>query len=216
MCVRECERAGLKRACPTGKMPFVALVDAEAKRLDSRVVVCGPANAGKSAWLQQVCSSTPGAQPVQSVGDEPGGVPHELLWVELGEIRGYTTRFHLTAAAGAPDEREHRRMLLQHVDGIVFVADASPGRDRDNAAAFSELETLLGDWGTPLAGIPLVVFVNKRDLPGAVAVEEIARQLGKSESVLNLHGGSASTGDGVLDSFKAIAKLVLGHLAKTD
>jgi hypothetical protein len=194
----------------------VALVDAEGKRLDSRVVVCGPAHAGKSAWLKQVCAASGGAQTVQSVGDEPGGVPHELLWVELGEIRGYTTRFHLTAAAGTPDEREHRRMLLQHVDGIVFVADATPGRDRDNAAAFSELETLLGDWGTPLAGMPLVVFVNKRDLPGAVSVDEIARQLGKTDSQLALQGGSASTGDGVLDSFKAIAKLVLGALAKND
>ena len=197
-------------------MSRVALIDAQEKRLDSRVVVYGPAHAGKSAWLRQLCTATGAAEAVQSLGDEPGGAPHELLWVGLGEIRGYTTRFQLTAVAGAPDEREHRRMLLQHVDGLVFVADATPGRDRDNAASFSELETLLGDWGTPLAGIPLVVFVNKRDLPGAVTVEEIARQLGRGDSALALLGGSATTGDGVLDSFKAIAKLVLGALAKTE
>jgi signal recognition particle receptor subunit beta len=194
----------------------VALIDAQANRIDSRVVVCGPARAGKSAWLQQVCTATGSAEAVQSVGEEPGAVPHELLWIELGEIRGYNTRFQLTSVAGAPEEREHRRMLLQHVDGIVFVADATPGRDRDNAASFSELETLLGDWGTPLSGIPLVVFVNKSDLPGALTVEEVARQLGRGDAALALLPGSATTGDGVLDSFKAIAKLVLGTLAKSD
>jgi signal recognition particle receptor subunit beta len=194
----------------------VALVDAEAQRIDSRVVVCGPAHAGKSAWLQQVCTATGSTEAVQSVGDEPGAVPHELLWIGLGEIRGYTTRFQLVSVAGAPEEREHRRMLLQHVDGIVFVADATPGRDRDNLASFSELETLLGDWGTPLSGMPLVVFVNKCDLPGAVDADEIARQLGRNDATLTLVAGSATTGDGVLDAFKTIAKLVLGTLAKSD
>jgi mutual gliding-motility protein MglA len=204
------------RAGAAGKMTRVALIDAQENRIDSRVVVVGPAHAGKSTWLKQVCTLTGGTEAVQTVGEEPGGVPHELLWVGLGEIRGYSTRFQLSAVAGAPEEREHRRMLLQHVDGIVFVADATPGRDRDNAAALSELETLLGDWGTPLTGIPLVVFVNKCDLPGAISLADVARQLGHGESTSTLMAGSATTGEGVLDSFKAIAKLVLGALAKTD
>jgi signal recognition particle receptor subunit beta len=204
----------LKRRAAAGKLSFVALIDAEAQRVDCRVVVYGPAQAGKTTWLTHVAKATDG-ELVQPSADEASASHHELAWVGLGEIRGYTTRFQLTAPIGTAEHREARRMLLQHVDGLVFVADATPGRDRDNAASFSELGTMLGDWGTPLAGIPLVVFVNKCDLPGAVDVDEVVRQLGR-EAPANVASGSATTGDGVLDAFKAVAKLVLGALAKPE
>jgi mutual gliding-motility protein MglA len=195
----------------------VALIDAEAHRLDSRVVVYGPAGAGKSAWLKQVYSAAGGSEPIQTLGDDPNAPQFELMWIGLGEIRGFATRFQLTTTMGVPEEREHRRMLLQHVDGVVFLADALPGRDRDNAASFTELETMLGDWGTPISGgLPLVVFVNKRDLPGALSETEVAGPLlaHRGDATVPVLGGSATTGDGVVDSFKAIVKLVLGSLAK--
>lgn len=196
-------------------MAIVALIDAEERRIDSRVVVVGPAQAGKSAWLQHVHGAMGGAEPLQISGDDPAA-QHELAWIGLGEVRGYATRFQLTTTAGAPEQRDHRRMLLQHVDGIVFVADAAPGRDRDNAAAFSELETMLGDWGTPLAGVPLVVFVNKRDLPGAVDIDAVVAPLVRNDTPPTVVAGSATSGEGVLDSFKTIAKLVLGSLARPE
>jgi signal recognition particle receptor subunit beta len=210
-----CTPFGIEAACTRWQDGAVALIDADARRIDSRVVVFGPAQAGKSAWLHHVHGAMGGAEPVQVSGDDPAA-QHELAWIGLGEVRGYTTRFQLTTTAGAPEQRDHRRMLLQHVDGIVFVADAAPGRERDNAASFSELETMLGDWGTPLAGIPLVVFVNKRDLPGAVDVDAVAAPLARHDTPPTVVAGSATTGDGVLDSFKTIAKLVLGALARPE
>lgn len=193
----------------------MALVDADERRIDSRVVVVGPARAGKSAWLQHVHGAMGGQEPLQISGEDPAA-QHELAWIGLGEVRGYTTRFQLTTTAGAPEQRDHRRMLLQHVDGIVFVADAAPGRERDNAAAFSEVETMLGDWGTPLAGIPLVVFVNKRDLPGAVDVDAVVAPFVRNDTPPTVVAGSATSGECVLDSFKTIAKLVLGALARPE
>lgn len=195
----------------------MALIDAEAHRLDSRVVVYGPEGAGKTAWLKHVYSAVGGSEPIQTLGDDPSAPHFDLVWIGLGEIRGFATRFQLTTTIGAPEDREHRRMLLQHVDGVVFLADASPGRDCDNAASFSELETMLGDWGTPISGgLPLVVFVNKRDLPSALTENAVAAPLlaNRGEATVPVLGGSATTGDGVLDSFKAIVKLVLGSIAK--
>ncbi|HET6584844.1 MAG TPA: GTPase domain-containing protein [Nannocystaceae bacterium] len=195
----------------------MALIDEEAHRLDSRVVVYGPAGAGKTAWLEHVYASAGGSEPIQQLGDDPSAPRFDLMWIGLGEIRGFATRFQITTTIGALEDREHRRMLLQHVDGVVFLADALPGRDRDNQASFTELETMLGDWGTPISGgLPLVVFVNKRDLPGALTEAEVAAPLlaNRGEPTVPVLGGSATTGDGVLDSFKTIVKLVLGSLAK--
>jgi len=197
----------------------VALIDSEAKRIDSRVVIHGPSGAGKSAFLQQVHAAFPGSEPVQSIEADAGTGPHELVWISLGELRGLTTRIQFTTTAGTPETREHRRMLLQVVDGIVLVVDALPGRDRDNAASLGELETLLGDWGTPLSTLPLLVFVNKCDLPGALAPAEVAAPLlahleRSGDPPPPVLSGAAKTGDGVNEAAKSIAKLVLASLAK--
>ncbi len=70
-----------------------------------------------------------------------------------------------------------------------------------------ELETLLGQ--ERLAGASLLVFANKRDLPGALPMSEIASALGL-ESIEGRHWSiaecSAVTGEGLEQGVKWIVQ----------
>jgi hypothetical protein len=60
--------------------------------------------------------------------------------------------------------------------------------------------------------IPYVLQLNKRDLPNIVPIEDLAAELRrKGEPVVE---AVASTGTGVFDTLKAVAKQVLTELRK--
>jgi signal recognition particle receptor subunit beta len=61
--------------------------------------------------------------------------------------------------------------------------------------------------------IPYVLQLNKRDLPNAMAVPELTKQLRKKgEPVLE---AVAVTGQGVFETLREVAKLVLAELKKS-
>ena len=98
------------------------------------------------------------------------------------------------------------------VDGVVFVADSQPARLDANLESLDNLRENLTERGYDLESLPFVVQYNKRDLPGAMPVEEL-------RALLNVTGApdfeaSAVTGDGVFDTLKAIARQVLVELKK--
>jgi hypothetical protein len=58
--------------------------------------------------------------------------------------------------------------------------------------------------------IPYVLQLNKRDLPGAMPVEDLAKQLQvKGEPIIE---AVAVTGQGVFETLREVAKLVLTDL----
>ena len=64
------------------------------------------------------------------------------------------------------------------------------------------------DFGT----IPYVLQLNKRDLPGVLPIDELTKRLQvKGEPVLE---GVAVTGQGVFETLREVAKLVLAELKK--
>jgi signal recognition particle receptor subunit beta len=66
--------------------------------------------------------------------------------------------------------------------------------------------------GYDLLKIPYVLQLNKRDLGNIISVEDLASELQrKGEPVIE---AVASTGQGVFDTLKAVAKQVLTELRK--
>jgi len=78
--------------------------------------------------------------------------------------------------------------------------------------SLKNLQTNLKMQGYDLMKVPYVLQLNKRDLPSAVPVEQLVKQLQiKGEPYFE---ASAVKGVGVFDTLKAIAKLVLNELKK--
>ena len=74
------------------------------------------------------------------------------------------------------------------------------------------LRTTLAEQGYSLDSIPFVVQYNKRDMPGVAPVDELHQMLNPN-NVPDFEG-VATTGVGVFDTLKAVAKLVLTELRK--
>jgi signal recognition particle receptor subunit beta len=122
-------------------------------------------------------------------------------------IEGYQTKFLLYTVPGQVVYNATRELVLRGVDGLVFVADSDPDRWDANMEAWQNLLQTLQNNGRDLSEIPLVFQYNKRDLPNAVPLAELERQL-------NPHGfpafeAAAPAGKGVLETLEVLSSEVL-------
>ena len=96
--------------------------------------------------------------------------------------------------------------------GAIFVADSQVERMDANDESLENLRINLQEQGYDLDTLPYVIQYNKRDLPNVAPVEEM-------RALLNPNGvpdfeACATTGEGVFDTLKATARLVLIQLRK--
>jgi signal recognition particle receptor subunit beta len=81
-----------------------------------------------------------------------------------------------------------------------------------NIEALENLEENLKEHGYEFAKIPYVLQLNKRDLPSAMPIEQLKKDLvRKGEPVFE---AVAFQGTGVFETLKDVAKQVLGELKK--
>jgi signal recognition particle receptor subunit beta len=105
-----------------------------------------------------------------------------------------------------------RKLILKGVDGVVYVADSQIERMEANIESLENLRTNLQEQGYNLDKLPYVVQYNKRDLPNVAPVDQL-RELLNPTKVPDFEA-SATTGTGVFDTLKAVAKAVLTELKK--
>jgi signal recognition particle receptor subunit beta len=90
------------------------------------------------------------------------------------------------------------------------VADSQEERLDANLETLENLREHLKEHKLEFATIPYVLQLNKRDLPGVMSVEDLTKQLqAKGEPVIE---AVAINGDGVFETLREVAKLVLTEL----
>jgi len=193
----------------------MSFINYSSREINCKIVYYGPGLCGKTTNLQYIYSKTaPEAKGkmISLATETERTLFFDFLPLSLGDIRGFRTRFHLYTVPGQVFYDASRKLILKGVDGVVFVADSQLERLEANIESFENLKVNLKEQGYDIANIPLVVQYNKRDLPNISSVEEL-------RSVLNTNGYAdyeaiATTGGGVFETLKAIAKLVLLELKK--
>lgn len=190
----------------------MARVDANAKRIEAKVVYAGPAGAGKRTNLAKLEAEIPGAQWLR-----PGALVEDpdprFLVVSLGQMKGYTPAFLVRAM---PDDSALREQWLLKEDGlvpdaIVFVADSDPAKVSANQAALAELTALLAKANVPPADVTWAFQWNKRDVAGALGIDALAAL---NTAKAPAFEAVATNGTGVKDTFLAVAKKILLDLRK--
>jgi signal recognition particle receptor subunit beta len=185
------------------------------REINCKIVYYGPGLCGKTTNLQYIYNKTnPDAKGkmISLATETERTLFFDFLPLALGEIRGFKTRFHLYTVPGQVFYDASRKLILKGVDGVVFVADSQIARMEANVESLENLRTNLAEQGYSLDKLPYVIQFNKRDMPGIAPVDEL-RQLLNTSAVPDFEG-VASTGVGVFDTLKAVAKLVLSHLKK--
>jgi len=185
------------------------------REINCKIVYYGPGLCGKTTNLQYIYTKTnPEAKGkmISLATETERTLFFDFLPLALGEIRGFKTRFHLYTVPGQVFYDASRKLILKGVDGVVFVADSQIARMEANVESLENLRTNLAEQGYSLDKLPYVIQYNKRDMPGIAPVEEL-RALLNPANVPEFEG-VASTGVGVFDTLKAVAKLVLSALKK--
>jgi mutual gliding-motility protein MglA len=136
----------------------------------------------------------------------------DFLPLDLGTVRGFRTRFHLYTVPGQVFYDASRKLILRGVDGVVFVADSQEERLDANLEALENLNENLKEHGYDFNKIPYVLQFNKRDLPSALPIEDLKRELvRRGEPTLE---AVAFQGKGVFETLKEVARQVLVELKK--
>jgi mutual gliding-motility protein MglA len=192
----------------------MSMINYASREINCKLVYYGPGLGGKTTNLEYVygkVSPETRGKLISLATEHERTLFFDFLPVDLGSIRGFTTRFHLYTVPGQVYYNASRRLILKGVDGLVFVADSQAERMDANIAALENLYENLLDYGYDATQLPIVLQWNKRDLPNALPVEELRRQL--NPMGLSAFEAVATTGVGVFDTLKAVSKLVLKSLS---
>ena len=193
----------------------MTFINYASREINCKIVYYGPGLCGKTTNLQYIFDSTaPQARGklISLATETDRTLFFDFMPLELGTVRGFKTRFHLYTVPGQVFYDASRKLILKGVDGVVFVADSQEERMDANIESLYNLEENLQSQGYDLMKIPYVLQLNKRDLSNIVTVDDLAAELQrKGEPVVE---AVASTGQGVFDTLKAVAKQVLTELRK--
>lgn len=193
----------------------MTFINYAAKEINCKIVYYGPGLGGKTTNLQYIYNRTAPERKGKMISlatEADRTLFFDFLPLDLGSIRGFTTRFHLYTVPGQVFYDASRKLILKGVDGVVFVADSQRERMEANVESIRNLESNLKEHGFDLRTVPLALQFNKRDLPGAMPNDEMYRMLNyKREPTFE---AVATQGTGVFDTLKAVAKQILVELRK--
>jgi signal recognition particle receptor subunit beta len=181
-----------------------------AKEIHCKIVYYGPSLGGKTTNLRWVYQNTSGENKSE-LYNIPTDIERTLFFdflpLNIGEIRGYKTRFHLYTVPGQVVYDASRKLILKGLDGVIFVADSQRERMEENIESMRNLQKNLEAQGYDIREVPLVLQYNKRDLPNAASLKELRAEL-------NFHNcpdfeAEASSGKGVMESLKTVSKSII-------
>ena len=192
----------------------MALVNDRTKEINCKIVYYGPGLGGKTTNIQHIYDTTQasGKGELKTLDtDNERTIFFDFLPLDIGDIRGYKTRFHLYTVPGQVVYDASRKLILKGLDGVIFVADSQIERMDENLEALRNLERNLEQQGYDIREIPLIMQYNKRDLPNVASLAEM-------RSALNPYNAPeiescASEGKGVFESLKTVSKSII-HVLK--
>jgi signal recognition particle receptor subunit beta len=193
----------------------MSFINYASREINCKIVYYGPGLCGKTTNLQYIYQKTNPdirGKMISLATETERTLFFDFLPLALGNIRGFKVRFHLYTVPGQVFYDASRKLILKGVDGVIFCADSQLERVDANAESLDNLRLNLQEQGYDLDKLPYVIQYNKRDLPNVASMDEL-RALINTQGVPDFEA-SATTGEGVFDTLKACARLVLIELRK--
>jgi len=191
----------------------MSFINYSSREINCKIVYYGPGLCGKTTNLQFIYNKTNPdlkGKMISLATETERTLFFDFLPLALGQIRGFKTRFHLYTVPGQVFYDASRKLILKGVDGVVFVADSQIERMEANLESLENLKLNLAEQGYELSNTPCVMQYNKRDLPNAAPLEEIRKLLNAAQ--MPEFEACATNGQGVFETLKAVARLVLSDL----
>jgi len=192
----------------------MSMINYASREINCKIVYYGTGLGGKTTNLEYIYSrvnpETKGKM-ISLATESERTLFFDFLPIDLGEVRGFKTRFHLYTVPGQVYYNASRRLILKGVDGIVFVADSQEARAEANIESMHNLYENLETYGYDLENIPFAIQYNKRDMSNILPVEELRAQINPM-GVPDFEG-VAIEGKGVFETLSCVSKMVVEALS---
>lgn len=191
----------------------MAIFNYAAREMTAKIVYYGPGLSGKTSSIQyihQKISPKSKGKLVSLATETDRTLFFDFFPVEFGQIGGFKVKFNFYTVPGQVFYNTTRKLVLKGADAVVFVADSQSGMMEQNLESLENLRMNLKahniDWET----VPFVLQYNKRDIPGALPLEEMRRRLNPGR--VPEFETSATTGMGIMEAMKTVCRMVLEHI----
>ena len=183
----------------------MAVVNYKSREISCKIVYFGPSLGGKTTSMSGIHEKSPPSNrsDLQCVDtEEDRTLFFDYFSLDVSDVSGLKIKFQIYGVPGQVHYRSTRKMVLNGVDGIVFVVDSDADRLGNNLESFLDMKSMLAEYGYDFETIPLVFEWNKRDLENVTPVEHLERMLNKQkcpsfETV-------ATQGKNIIEAFKQI------------
>ncbi|MHB9053190.1 MAG: GTP-binding protein [Thermoleophilia bacterium] len=190
----------------------MALINLAAGEINYKIVYYGCALGGKTTSIQYIyrkVNPQVKGKLVSIATEEERTLYFDFLPLDLGKVRGLKTRFHLYTVPGQRQYNASRKLVIQGVDGIVFVVDSQLNRLDDNVEAYLNMWDNLEDQGDSPMDLGMVMQYNKRDLSDIFTSKDLDDLLNQTNSPAV--ESCALTGEGVFEALKNVSKQVMAR-----
>jgi mutual gliding-motility protein MglA len=188
----------------------MSLVNYGTKEITYKLVYYGPGLGGKTTNLKYIHSqldSTSRGNLVSLATETERTLFFDFMPLDLGKVKDFTVKMGVYTVPGQIEYNRSRQLILDDVDGIIFVADSAANRLEDNVASLLNMIENLAQYQVKLDELPWLIQYNKRDLDDALPLYQL-------EQAVNIHKvpsfeAVALDGRGVFATLKALTGLVV-------
>jgi signal recognition particle receptor subunit beta len=183
-------------------------LNAEAREIAVKVVYYGPALSGKTtnlqALFQKIDPKVRGRLMTLDTKDDRT-LFFDMMPVFFKTAAGMKVKVKLYTVPGQVMHESTRRIVLQGTDAVAFVADSRRGEASSTLAYWQNMLKNLEANGLDYRTLPIVIQLNKRDLPDARGDDDLGDL--RQEIQPPVVPAVAIRGEGVIETLHAVLQL---------
>ncbi|MEM6962389.1 MAG: ADP-ribosylation factor-like protein [Myxococcota bacterium] len=180
--------------------------------LETKIVYYGAGLSGKTTNLEEIKKRSNQGRTGEMMSLNTDGdrtLFFDYLPFELGKVNGCDVKVQLYTVPGQAKYSETRKRVLAAADGVVLVLDSQAAALDRNRKTLEDLREHLAANGLP-DDLPMVVQLNKRDLPDAMEPKALLEALGLQDAIAT--ESVAFKGQGVFETLRTVVDAVLKHI----
>jgi len=192
-------------------MPYINVAQ---RVIQFKIVLYGTVGAGKATTVKSLHRLLKSARKGDIISIPVGG--DQTLMLDLAsfvskELNKFSVHLQVWTLTGSLEDPAPRRLLLKGADGVVLVMDSLWERMPDNAAAFQSLHEHMMAHDLSSTKVPIVLQVNKRDLPDIAPIEFFQFSYKQDPAPAAIVSTIATQGYGVVDTLNTLTRLVISQ-----
>jgi len=188
------------------------IIDHCDKTISIKIVYFGPAYSGKTTSIKALFFHFGKEEALQSIES----TIKRTLFFDYGTVtfqnEEWRLKLHIYTTTGQDFYLITRPITLRAVDGIIFVLDSQEAVYERNLTSWNELISYFREC---IDDIPVIIAFNKQDLPDKFNPQDFLRAINyKSYKNIDSRSTIAVSGEGILDCFEDVLRLILKKFCK--